>query len=165
MKLGVYNGDSRTYEDVEVAVSSDGSTYGTSIVKDVQSSNTFTLPQAYQFIKIQMQGSTANSWSHLTEVTLINNGSEFVLTTGHNAPTVLGDGIGANGASTGYYGLDASGLLVIDLGQPTTFNAVKLGVFNGDNRIYRDVEVSLSNDGVTYGPVIQHDVQNAQIFF
>ncbi|NKI27972.1 glycoside hydrolase family 16 protein [Arenibacter sp. 6A1] len=165
VKLGVYNGDTRTYENVEVSVSPDGSTYGATIVKDVQSSSTFALPEAYQFIKIQMQGSTANMWSHLTEVTLIDGSSEFVMPTGHNAPSVLGDGIGVDGASTGYYGLDASGLLVIDLGQKINFNALKLGVFNGDSRTYQGVEVSLSKDGVTYGTIATQDIQNSQIFF
>ncbi|WP_082436114.1 glycoside hydrolase family 16 protein [Zhouia amylolytica] len=166
IKLGVYNGDNRIYEDVEVSVSSDGITYGNLIVEDVQSSETFALnPPVYQYIKIQMNGSTANTWSHLTEVTLINGGTTFVLPSGHDASVLLGDGIGENGASTGYYGLDSSGLLVINLGQEVLFDAVKLGVFNGDSRTYQGVEVSLSKDGVNYGPVETYDVQNYQVFF
>lgn len=164
VKLGVFNGGNRTYEDVEVSLSSDGSQYGSTVVKDVQSSETFNL-SSHRFIKIQMNGNTINDWDHLTEVTLISEDTEFTLPSGHNAPTELGDGIGVNGASTGFYGLDSSGLLVIDLGQEILFDAVKLGVFNGGSRTYQDVEVSLSKDGVSYGDVETHDVQSYQVFF
>lgn len=165
VKLGVYNGDGRTYQNVEVSVSSDGITYGASVVEDVQGFSDFYLPQEHRYVKIQMNGSSANIWSHLTEVTLISDGVEFVMPTGHDAPTVLGDGIGVNGGNTGYYGLDSTGLLIVDLGQLVSFDALKLGVFNGDNRIYHAVEVSLSKDGTSYGAVDIHDVQGAQVFF
>ncbi|MCU4174262.1 glycoside hydrolase family 16 protein [Carboxylicivirga sp. N1Y90] len=168
IKLGVYNTDHRIYQNVEVSVSANGIAYGASVIHDVQNSNIFkvnTNPPANQYIKIQMNGSTANTWDHLTEVTLISGGTEFVLSSGHDAPTVLGDGIGVNGASSGYYGLDASGLLVINLGQAIVFDALKLGVYNGDSRTYQNVEVSLSVDGVTYGTVQSHNIQNSQIFF
>lgn len=164
VKLGVFNGDSRTYEDVEVSISTDGSQFSTAVIKDVQSSNTFSF-SGNRYLKIQMNGNTYNTWNHLTEVTLMNSGTEFALPTGHDAPSVLGDGIGANGSGSGYYGLDASGLLVIDLGQEVIFDAVKLGVFNGGNRTYMDVEVSLSSDGITYGDVETHDVQGYKVFF
>ncbi|MBI9064303.1 MAG: glycoside hydrolase family 16 protein [Marinilabiliaceae bacterium] len=118
-----------------------------------------------QYIKIQMNGNTTNQWNHLTEVTLINGGTEYVLPLGHNAPIILGDGLGVNGAKSGYYGLDANGLLEINLGQGYAFDAVKLGVFNGDSRTYQNVEVSLSVDGITYGSVQTYDIKNSQIFF
>lgn len=164
VKLGVYNGDTRIYEDVEVSISADGNEYGAVVIQDVQNFNTFHLTDN-QFIKIQMNGSTSNNWSHLTEVTLINGETEFVLPAGHDAPSLLGDGVGVNGASSGFYGLDSSGLLVINLGQQIIFDAVKLGVYNGDNRTYHDVEVSLSKDGVTFGTADMRDVQNYQVFF
>ncbi|PRZ01639.1 glycosyl hydrolase family 16 [Marinilabilia salmonicolor] len=166
VKLGVYNGDGRTYPNVEVSTSSDGSAYSIPVIQDVQSHATFTLnPIPNQYIKIQMHGSTANMWSHLTEVTLIQDGTEFVMPAGHDAPSVLGDGIGVNGASTGYFGLDSSGLLLINLGQAVLFDSLKLGVYNGGVRTYEDVEVSLSSDGVNYGLIETHDVQNYQVFF
>lgn len=146
IKLGVFNEGNRIYEDVQVSISADGNEYNAAVIQDVQNFNTFNLT-SNQYIKIQMNGSTANMWSHLTEVTLINEGTELALPVGHNAPSLLGDGIGVNGASSGYYGLDSSGLLVIDLGQEVIFEAVKLGVFNGDTRTYQNVEVSLSKDG------------------
>ena len=165
VKLGVYNGDSRIYSNVEASVSSDGVSYGAVVTENVQSSQIFTLSSnPNRYIKIQMNGSTTNIWNHLTEVTLINGGTEFVLTSGHNAPAILGDGVGVNGASSGYYGLGSGGLLVIDLGQGVTFDAVKLGVYNGDNRTYQNVEVSFSVDGVTYGAAVTNNVQNSQIF-
>ncbi|WP_417359569.1 glycoside hydrolase family 16 protein [Galbibacter sp.] len=164
VKLGAHNGGGRIYEGVEVSLSGDGNNYNTPVIKDVQGSNTFGFTKN-RFVKIQMNGNTVNNWSHLTEVTLINEGGEFPLPTGHDAPSILGDGVGINGSSSGYYGLDSSGLLVIDLGQEVSFTAVKLGVFNGDNRTYVDVEVSLSKDGITYGNVETHDIQGAQVFF
>lgn len=163
VKIGVYNGDNRVYEDVEVSTSSDGSVYDDSVTQDVQSFNTFHFTRN-QYIKIQMNGSTSNMWSHLTEVTLLKGDNAFILPTGHDAPSILGDGIGVNGGSSGYYGLDSSGLLVINLGQEILFDSVKLGVYNGDNRTYNDVQVSLSKDETNYGTVSQHDVQNFQIF-
>ncbi|MCR8668746.1 glycoside hydrolase family 16 protein [Aestuariibaculum sp. M13] len=165
VKLGVYNGDSRVYQNVEVSLSEDGITFGPTNIKDIQNSELFILPEAYQYIKIQMNGSNANSWSHLTEVTLINNGTEFTMPSGHDTSSLLGDGAGVNGSSTGYYGLDSSGLLIIDLGQEVNFKAVKLGVYNGSIRTYNDVEVSFSKDGVVYGPKEIHDIQNYQVFF
>ncbi|WP_439185365.1 glycoside hydrolase family 16 protein [Carboxylicivirga taeanensis] len=166
VKLGVYNGDSRVYENVGVSVSGDGVVYGNPIVQDVQSSRMFDLNSpAYQYIKIQMNGSTANEWDHLTEVTLISGGKEFAMPSGHDGPTLLGDGIGVNGGSTGYYGLDASGLLIINLGKAVTFDQVKLGVYNGGVRTYLNVEVSLSADGVTYEIREVRDIQDYQVFF
>ena len=164
VKLGVYNGDGRVYEDVEVSISTDGNQYKPALIKDVQDFNTFNFANN-QYIKIQMNGSTANMWSHLTEVTLINEGTELLLPPGHDAPAILGDGIGIDGASTGYYGLDSNGLMIIDLGQKVNFDAVKLGVFNGDTRTYQNVEVSLSKDGINYGTKEIQDIQSYQVFF
>jgi len=118
-----------------------------------------------RYVKIQMNGNTTNQWNHLTEVTLINNGTEYILPLGHNAPIILGDGIGVDGAKSGYYGLDANGLLVINLGQGYAFDAVKLGVFNGDTRVYQNVEVSVSTNGTTFGATVTHDVQNENTFY
>ncbi|SFF97013.1 MULTISPECIES: glycoside hydrolase family 16 protein [Salegentibacter] len=164
VKLGVYNGDIRIYEDVEVSVSADGNQYEDAVIKDIENFNTFSFT-GYKYIKIQMNGSTVNMWSHLTEVTLINEETEFVLPAGHNAPSILADGVGINGGSSGYYGLDSTGTLIIDLGQEISFDAIKLGAFNGDNRTYQDVEVSLSNDGVTYNSIGMQDVKDYRVFY
>jgi len=115
-----------------------------------------------QYIKIEMNGNSSNQWNHLTEVTLYKNGIPLAFPSGHDAPAILVDGVGVDGSSTGYFGAGSG--LSINLGETVDFDAVKLGVYNGDDRTYYNVGVSLSFDGITYEDAVISDVQSSHVF-
>ena len=115
---------------------------------------THNYPNLIRYIRVRLNGSSANPSSHFVEVQAIddlgvnralNKTVTVISTTGYESTnlSVIVDG---NTSTDSYCGFTGDTTLQIDLGSPYCINTIKRWNYYGDGRTYHNVVTSVSLD-------------------